>query len=57
MLVSFITLLTICALVSLLALVPVEVKVEDYTDVAEMEMECSVLNEKLTAPQPQTIAA
>ncbi|MGL5891699.1 MAG: hypothetical protein ACRC3B_17535 [Bacteroidia bacterium] len=57
MLVSLITLLTICGLISLLAFIPVEVKVEDYTDVAGMETENSGISETLVRNQPQRAAA
>jgi hypothetical protein len=56
MLVSLITLLTICALISLLAFIPVEVKIEDYTDVAGMESECSIVNETLVRPHHRVAA-
>ncbi|MFN8713090.1 MAG: hypothetical protein ACK5Z2_09600 [Bacteroidota bacterium] len=56
MLISFITLLTICGIISLLAFIPVDIQVEDYTDVAGMETESSVLSETLVRPQ-QRVAA
>ncbi|MCA6365099.1 MAG: hypothetical protein IM638_18860 [Bacteroidetes bacterium] len=51
MFVSALTLVLVCLAVLALAVLPYEVKVEDYTDVAGMETDCPVLNDTLVSPQ------
>jgi hypothetical protein len=51
MFVSALTLVLVCLAVLSLAVLPYEVKVEDYTDVAEMETECPVMHDTLVRPQ------
>lgn len=50
MFVSALTLVLVCLAVLALAVLPYEVKVEDYADVADMEVDCPVLNDTLVSP-------
>lgn len=50
MFVSALTLVLVCLAVLALAVLPYEVKVEDYADVADMEADCPVLNDTLVSP-------